>query len=1019
MPSSLRTVSNYRAVVVIVAACALLPESASAQCETHRLAPEDGSAGDGFGRVALSGDFAIVGAPTTDGDFANAGAAYLLQWDGDAWLEEDIWVSETPAYSEWYGYAVAADGDVAVIGVPYEVDAGEYTGGAEVYRYDGVEWSLEATFLGEDEAGSSAFGHSVAVSGDILAIAAPVSDSAAPNAGAVYVFRFESGIWEQDAELTASDAEDTDNIGWSVAIYGDRLLVGTPKEDAVAPDAGAAYLFEWDGSAWSESAKLTASDGGYAHQFGTSVSLFEDVALVGAPNASGIAAFSGAAYVYRYDAIIGWYEEAKVQAADGAQVRDFGRAVAIGEDVLVVGDPYLGFDAPNTGAVYGFRFDGFGWYEDTKLMAMDPIENALLGWSVAMDGDLVLCGAPGPLNNSYLAGSAYVFQLSAPREDCNGDGREDRCQIAWGEVEDCNENEVPDSCDVDTGTSDDCNGNSIPDECTDVLHRRPLLASTGESEDRFGQSLAMSRDRIVAGSRAGSGAYDDAGAIEVHRWTGEEWSGERIEASDAGADDEFGHAVAIYDDVVAVGAWREDGIAEDSGAVYIFRAEGGVWKEEAKLTASDAEADDLFGRSVALWENLLAVGATGHLEDGKYGAVYLFRFDGADWDEEGQVVTLESTTYDRFGISVSVFEDALAVGASFDDSADTSAGAVFVYRDGGGGWAFEKRLQPLTSDGAEEFGRSVSLYRDRLIVGARATVPGGVAAVILRDRTGNWAREFEYRGSTADDASNLGAAVAIGSTRAIAGAPWHEEEEPDSAALVVLRDENGIWVEEDRMPGLGSESGDALGASVAIAGEVVVAGAPFADGPREDSGGVFVYLPERSGPWFTLEPTGARLGCENEVLALEAFAIGQGEVAYQWRLDGVEIPGATGAVVEIDGRALEAATVVDVLATDRCGATVSAAARIDRAICYIRGDADGDGALTLEDVFTILAYMFESGPDSCLAAFDANGDRAVDISDVSYLLRAMFLVGPPPPPPYPACGTAQPILTCESPPRCD
>ena len=233
------------------------------------------------------------------------------------------------------------------------------------------------------------------------------------NQGAAYVFTRSGTIWTEQAKLTASDGEANDFFGASVAIDGDTLVAGAFLDDTGAKsDQGAAYVFTRSGTIWTEQQKLAASDGEDGDRFGFSVAIDGDTVVAGAPNDdNGPNINQGAAYVFTRSGTI-WTEQAKLTASDGETVDEFGFSVAIEGDTAVVGSRFarLGVNL-SRGAAYVFTRDGTIWSEFQKLFASDGKVDDQFGFSVAIDGNTVVAGAilaDGVKKNS---GAAYVFVL--------------------------------------------------------------------------------------------------------------------------------------------------------------------------------------------------------------------------------------------------------------------------------------------------------------------------------------------------------------------------------------------------------------------------------------------------------------------------------------------------------------------------------------------------------------------------------------------------------------------------------
>ena len=249
------------------------------------------------------------------------------------------------------------------------------------------------------------FGISVAIDGDVVVVGADLSDeSLFADAGAAFVYRFDGFAWQWEATLTASDASVSDSFGASVAIEGDLIVVGATLTDVPGLNNGAAYVFRFDGFNWNEEAKLLAMDAGSLDLAGTSVDISGNRVVVGAPQDNDNGPDSGSAYVFEYNpASAIWEEKQKLVAADAAFGDNFGQSVSISGDLLVVG-AWLDNEiiVADSGAAYVFGFDSASqiWIQDAKLQAPAIAGSAFFGVSVslspdAINGDVILIGAYG------------------------------------------------------------------------------------------------------------------------------------------------------------------------------------------------------------------------------------------------------------------------------------------------------------------------------------------------------------------------------------------------------------------------------------------------------------------------------------------------------------------------------------------------------------------------------------------------------------------------------------------------
>jgi hypothetical protein len=418
---------------------------------------------------------------------------------------------------------------------------------------------------------------------------------------------------------------------------------------------------------------------------------------------------AGAAYPLTVAPLL--HSEAAILRASDAQWYDyFGYSVSISGDTIIVGakeeDGGAGDPLEWAGAAYVFARNQGGadhWGQVTILRASDAQWHDEFGRSVSISGDTLVVGAlyedGGAGDPLHDAGAAYVFERNQGGAD------------NWGEA-------------------------------------AILRASDAQAHDHFGQSVSISGDTIVVGAYDEDGGAGDprsnAGAayvFERNQGGADNWGEAAIlRAYDAQAGDYFGYSVSISGDTLVVGAWYERGGAGDplvgAGAAYVFeRNEGGAdnWGEAAILRASDAQAHDHFGESVSISGDTLVVGAWA--EDGgagdplRYaGAAYVFARNqgGADtWGEAAILRASDAQAGDEFGWSVSISGDTIVVGVLYEDGGAgdpcSNAGAAYVFERNEGGadnWGEAAILRASDAQAGDEFGWSVSISGDTIVVGA-------------------------------------------------------------------------------------------------------------------------------------------------------------------------------------------------------------------------------------------------------------------------------------------------------------
>ena len=442
------------AVAGVMVLCGLFTAPASAQClanETQKLTASDATEFDLFGTaVDIHGDLMIVGAVLDDDGGLNTGAAYVLRFDPatSQWVEEQKLTAIEPVPQSYFGIYVSITEDLALIGAWFDGENGYTAGSAYIFRFDPETslWVQEQKLLASDGSDFDRFGSAVSIWGDVAMVGAYLDDDPVPDTGSVYVFQYDpdSGIWNEVQKLIPLEIG---RFGRSVSLQGDTALIGTCCDLEMGFQAGAAYVYRFDpdGSGqWIQEQKLVASDGDDNDIFGWSVSLDGDVALIGAYGDNlGPVIDAGSAYVFRFNGSQ-WVQEQKLTASDAAIGDFFGWSVSLQGDLAVIGAPLDDDYASASGSSYVFTFDGKQWNETAKLRYEQVQEVHTFGISVATDGEHVLVGANfTTVDEQAEAGAAYVY---GGLGDCNVNGELDLCDIADGFSPDENTNGIPDEC---------------------------------------------------------------------------------------------------------------------------------------------------------------------------------------------------------------------------------------------------------------------------------------------------------------------------------------------------------------------------------------------------------------------------------------------------------------------------------------------------------------------------------------------------------------------------------------------
>ncbi len=376
------------------------------QCQTAKLVPSSGAPEDWFGFAsALDGDVALVGAQFHDAAGMNSGIAYVFRRNGRNWVQETEIAASDELSGDLFGCSVALQGNRALMGSSQDDFPGtDNAGSAYVVEWNGSQWVEVAKLVASDAVAGDAFGTSVAVDGDLAVVGAV---NAGNNlTGAVYVYRFDGSQWIEEAKLTASDAVLRDYFGYSVAVENDVIVVGAYYTEATFE--GKSYVYRYDGTSWTEEQILIPSDPANLNYFGISVSIDQGRIVVGAQGNSSAATRAGKAYVFEHDGV-SWVETAQLVASDAEKFDFFGVSVDVEGDRVVVGAIADDDNATNAGSVYLYEHDGVTWNEVGKLTAEDPLPIDELGRSVSISGEFILSGAFWADDSGTDSGAAYVF----------------------------------------------------------------------------------------------------------------------------------------------------------------------------------------------------------------------------------------------------------------------------------------------------------------------------------------------------------------------------------------------------------------------------------------------------------------------------------------------------------------------------------------------------------------------------------------------------------------------------------
>ena len=358
--------------------------------------------------VDIRGDLALVGSAYVDGANTNSGIAEIFRFDGTDWVLEATLEPTSSVDGTRFGVAVAISDRLAIVGT--ETDE------AYVFRHDGSSWNLEQLLTG---IAGSGYGLAVDIDDTVAIVGAPYASS---FRGRAHIYRFDGSMWIQEIGFQAGGS--LAGFGISVKIQGDRAVCGAP---GATSSFGEVYVYDFDGTAWSQS-RLSQSSPALESDFGKAVDLSRtgDTILVGQP---WVNSGRGAAWVFAYDGT-DWIEGERLVSDPRQDDERFGSTVAMSyEGVAIVGAPNRG---SNRGAAYAFSKVAEVWELSSKIVPEDRYELQFFSWSLAVDGATAIVGAIGDSLALSGAGAAYFVDVPLCAIRC----REGVVDIANGTADD-------------------------------------------------------------------------------------------------------------------------------------------------------------------------------------------------------------------------------------------------------------------------------------------------------------------------------------------------------------------------------------------------------------------------------------------------------------------------------------------------------------------------------------------------------------------------------------------------------
>lgn len=745
-----------------------------------------------------------------------------MKWQNLKATIQEVKLLPTPGDPGGFGLIIDVDGNRAIIGAPY----GASKGAVFILDYNGQNWETSQIIHAMDGQGGDQFGFSVSLSGNRALIGAPFDDNNGNDSGSAYIFDLVDSTWSQTTKLASNNGTANHQFGYSVSLSNDSALIGTNLGNS-------AFVFELLENNWIKKIKLSikniAFDG-----FGRSVSLYENRALVGAPYDEDNGTGSGAVYVFdRLNSV--WSQTNKLIAADGSVHDRFGYSVSLSNDKLLVGTGH-GYSA------YIFDYTNTNWIQTTKLTANNPEGNPVdLGQSVSLLDNKALVGTEDDA-------SAYLFELS------NGE---------WSLTAKLNtNNRIINGSKYFVGLSTNFSFIAAPgsyeQDIPNSIYVYELIGKTwtqtgqlsnGDyaTNDRFGSSVSISGNKaLIGGFKDGDNGYL-SGSAYIFESINNIWTlMAKITAKDGSAFDSFGYSVNLSGEKAIIGAYYTDEKGEASGSAYIFELFEGQWIQSAKITAIDGASLDRFGWSVSISGNTALVGAFGDDDNGHdSGSAYVFELQGGKWEQTIKLLPNDGDAVDRFGFSVSLSGNRALIGAYLDDDDGTDSGSAYIYERTNGTWSQSAKLTIGIESESDLFGRSVNINGNKAIVGALTDDDLGAdsgAAYVFETQDGVlWIKTKKLTAQDGKEGDRFGYSVSIYGDKALVSSHLNNENGIDSGAAYVFQLANGLWSQVDKLIGHDIVKEDEFGFSVSLYDDKALVGTPLDDDNGGNSGSAYIF----------------------------------------------------------------------------------------------------------------------------------------------------------------------------------
>ena len=807
-----------------------------------KIFPSDGSTSDEFGyAVSISGEFAIVGAREDDDRGSNSGSAYIYQLKNNIWEELEKIVPTDGVAGDYFGNAVSISGDYAIIGAYQDDDKATNSGSAYIYKRNADDWEFVTKLVPSDGAESDYYGCAVAISGDIAIVGAYNGDGKTTNTGNAYIYQRNGESWNFMTEIYANDGESSDRFGYAVAITNDYAIIGAYGDDDNASNSGAAYIYQRNGTYWTYITKLKPSDIESSDNFGCAVSISGDYAIVGSRYDDDKSTDSGSAYIYLR---IGsnWNQIGKLVPDDGNTSDHLGSAVSIYGNYAIVGAYADDDKGSDSGSAYIYQKIDNNWQQIKKFVAPDGASSDHFGNAVALSDKYAIVGSRYDDDKSTNSGTAYIYQNINITGQIKDPENKPISGVSFKDYPDIEPSDDQGNYTISEFVPSD---NIQPQKTNHAFYPKyldltsPNVTGKNTSIQWEGHSVSVSDNSAIVGLPEYSMNDYNKGAAIIYTKSDDQWTKTvTLEANDAKISDRFGEAVAIFGNYAIVGApLADEYTVNNNGAAYMFAYQNNSWRQIQKLIPETHMENQQFGFALAIGEKYAFVSAKG---DDNQKAVHVFVREDTNW-KFVQMISQPDDAGPGFACDLGLSNEWLAIGA-WDNEA---AGAVYVYQLQVNEWKLVQRLISDSNELNDQFGASVAISNEYLIVGAmHADARGessGAAYIFQQDDNWVWHQIQKMVPQDGAPGDLFGADVAICDDYAVIGAYEDDDNGTASGSVYLINRSSDRWLFTQKLFAPHGEKNDHFGFSISISQTDAVVGAPLHDGDGIDSGKTYMF----------------------------------------------------------------------------------------------------------------------------------------------------------------------------------